>query len=65
MTLGSELDWGFVAESNPHLNGRAIPYAMDKVLGGWFQHQCFDLVSWTSCRLGFLRVRVGGTIVGL
>ena len=33
-TLGSELDWGFVAERNPHLNGRAIPYSMGKVLGG-------------------------------
>src|SRR5215510_15963238 len=33
-TLGSELDWGFVAEPNPHLNGRAIPYSMGKVLGG-------------------------------
>jgi choline dehydrogenase len=33
-TLGSDLDWGFVAESNPHLNGRAIPYSMGKVLGG-------------------------------
>ena len=34
MTLGTELDWGFVAEPNPHLNGRAIPYSMGKVLGG-------------------------------
>jgi choline dehydrogenase len=34
MTLGSELDWGFTAEPNPHLNGRAIPYSMGKVLGG-------------------------------
>ena len=34
MTLGSELDWGFVAEPNPHLNGRAIPYSMGKLLGG-------------------------------
>jgi len=34
MTLGSALDWGFVAEPNPHLNGRAIPYSMGKVLGG-------------------------------
>lgn len=34
MTLGSELDWGFVAEANPNLNGRAIPYSMGKVLGG-------------------------------
>jgi choline dehydrogenase-like flavoprotein len=33
-TLGSELDWGFVTEPNPHLNGRAIPYSMGKVLGG-------------------------------
>src|SRR5262249_1697740 len=34
MTLGTELDWGFVAEPNPHLNGRAIKYSMGKVLGG-------------------------------
>ena len=34
MTLGTELDWGFVAEPNPRLNGRAIPYSMGKVLGG-------------------------------
>jgi choline dehydrogenase len=34
MTLGSELDWGFVTEPNPHLNGRAIGYSMGKVLGG-------------------------------
>jgi choline dehydrogenase len=33
-TLGSELDWGFKAEPNPRLNGRALPYAMGKVLGG-------------------------------
>src|SRR5215469_16205888 len=34
MTLGTELDWSFVAEPNPNLNGRAIPYSMGKVLGG-------------------------------
>jgi choline dehydrogenase len=34
MTLGGELDWGFVAEGNPQLNGRAIGYSMGKVLGG-------------------------------
>ena len=34
MTLGTELDWGFVAEPNPNLNGRAIPYSMGKALGG-------------------------------
>ncbi|HWZ59369.1 MAG TPA: GMC family oxidoreductase N-terminal domain-containing protein, partial [Gemmatimonadaceae bacterium] len=32
--LGSERDWGFRAEPNPHLNGRAIPFNMGKVLGG-------------------------------
>ena len=32
MTLGSELDWGFVAEANPNLNGREIRYSMGKVL---------------------------------
>jgi hypothetical protein len=29
----SERDWGFLAEPNPHLNGRAIPMSMGKVLG--------------------------------
>lgn len=32
--LGSERDWAFVAEPNPHLNQRAIPLNMGKVLGG-------------------------------
>ena len=32
--LGSERDWQFKAEPNPHLNGRAIPLSMGKVLGG-------------------------------
>ena len=34
LNLGSERDWGFVAEPNQHLNGRAIPMNMGKVLGG-------------------------------
>jgi choline dehydrogenase len=34
MTLGTDLDWGFVAEKNPRLNERAVPYSMGKVLGG-------------------------------
>jgi choline dehydrogenase len=25
MNLGSQRDWGFVAEPNPHLNDRAVP----------------------------------------
>lgn len=32
--LGSERDWKFVAQPNPHLNGRAISLPMGKVLGG-------------------------------
>ena len=32
--LGSERDWSFVAQPNPHLNGRVIPLSMGKVLGG-------------------------------
>lgn len=32
--LGSERDWGFTAQPNPHLNGRAIPLNMGKVMGG-------------------------------
>ncbi|HXO50102.1 MAG TPA: GMC family oxidoreductase N-terminal domain-containing protein [Mycobacterium sp.] len=32
--LGSLRDWNFVAQPDPHLNGRAIPYSMGKVLGG-------------------------------
>jgi choline dehydrogenase len=32
--IGSERYWEFKAEPNPHLNGRAIPMGMEKVLGG-------------------------------
>jgi len=32
--LGSERDWSFVGEPNPHLNGRSIFSNMGKVLGG-------------------------------
>lgn len=32
--LGGERDWGFTAEPNPHLNGRALPMSMGKGLGG-------------------------------
>jgi choline dehydrogenase len=34
MTLGSELDWGFMTEPNPELNERSLLYSMGKVLGG-------------------------------
>jgi choline dehydrogenase len=32
--LGSAREWGFQAQPNPHLNGREIPMAMGKGLGG-------------------------------
>ncbi|HVJ53272.1 MAG TPA: GMC family oxidoreductase N-terminal domain-containing protein [Aliidongia sp.] len=32
--LGSERDWGFQADPNPHVNGRSMPMNMGKVLGG-------------------------------
>lgn len=32
--LGSERDWQFVAEPNPHVNDRSLPLSMGKVLGG-------------------------------
>lgn len=34
LNLGSERDWGFVSQPNPHLNGRSIPLSTGKVLGG-------------------------------
>src|SRR5260370_27801249 len=30
--LGTERDWNFFAQPNPHLNGRSIPLNMGKVL---------------------------------
>jgi choline dehydrogenase len=32
--LGTERDWGFQAQPNPGVNGRALPMSMGKVLGG-------------------------------
>src|ERR1700733_5459018 len=32
--LRSERDWNFRSSPNPHLNGRTLPIAMGKVLGG-------------------------------
>ena len=34
LNLGSERNWGFSGRHNPHLNGRAMPLPMGKVLGG-------------------------------
>jgi choline dehydrogenase len=33
LNLGSEREWNFTAQPNPHLNGRSIPFGMGKVLG--------------------------------
>jgi choline dehydrogenase len=34
LNLGSDRDWQFAAQPNPHLNHRSIPLNMGKVLGG-------------------------------
>src|SRR5258708_10016338 len=34
LNLGSERDWGFMGQPNPHLNGPSIPLNMGKILGG-------------------------------
>ena len=34
LNLGSERDWGFHGQPNPHINGRSTPFSMGKVLGG-------------------------------
>jgi choline dehydrogenase len=34
LNLGSERNWGFSASPNSHLNGRSMPLAMGRVLGG-------------------------------
>jgi len=34
LNLGSERNWGFLGSRNSHLNGRTMPLAMGKVLGG-------------------------------
>jgi choline dehydrogenase len=34
LNLGSERDWSFKDQPNPHLNGHSMPLSMGKVLGG-------------------------------
>ena len=34
LNLGSERDWSFHGQPNPHINNRSIPFSMGKVLGG-------------------------------
>jgi choline dehydrogenase len=44
LNLGSERDWGFQAQPNPHLNGRAVSLSMGKVLGGG---SSINLMNWS------------------
>jgi choline dehydrogenase len=44
LNLGSDRDWAFQAQPNPHLNGRAIPMNMGKVLGGG---SSINLMAWS------------------
>jgi choline dehydrogenase len=34
MNIGTERDWSFQGQPNPHVNDRSIPFSMGKVLGG-------------------------------
>src|SRR3982075_4429301 len=43
LNIGSERDWAFVGQPNPHLNGRSIPLNMGKVLGGG---SSINLMAW-------------------
>jgi choline dehydrogenase len=43
LNLGSERDWAFIGQPNPHLNGRSIPLNMGKVLGGG---SSINLMAW-------------------
>lgn len=54
LNLGSARDWAFTALPNPHLNGRAIPMSMGKVLGGRIEYQRHALGPRPQERLGLL-----------
>jgi choline dehydrogenase len=43
LNLGSERDWAFMGQPNPHLNGRSIPLNMGKVVGGG---SSINLMAW-------------------
>src|SRR5258708_17350341 len=52
--LGSERDWGFADQPNPHLNGRTIPLNMGKVLGGGSSINVMPWPGWPTNDLEFL-----------
>src|SRR6202140_4720682 len=43
LNIGSERDWAFIGQPNPHLNGRSIPLNMGKILGGG---SSINLMAW-------------------
>jgi len=47
--LGSDRDWAFQAQPNPHLNGRSIPLNMGKVLGGGSSIKLPDILAFRDC----------------
>jgi choline dehydrogenase len=63
--LGTERDWQFKAEPNPHLNGRALPLGMGKVLGGGSSINGSGWVPRSPERLGLLCVANRGVRMGL
>ncbi len=47
-TLGTELDWQFATVPQPGLNGRSLPWARGKVLGG---SSALNFMTWNrACR---------------
>jgi choline dehydrogenase len=64
LNLGSERDWNFTAQPNPHLNGRSIPYAMGKVLGGG---SSINVMAWARGHKNdwdFFAAEAGDVIIG-
>src|ERR1700722_16303854 len=43
LNIGSERDWAFIGQPNPHLNGRSMPLNMGKILGGG---SSINLMAW-------------------
>src|ERR1700676_3388638 len=64
LNLGSERDWNFTAQPNPHLNGRSIPYSMGKVLGGG---SSINVMAWARGHKNdwdFFAAEAGDVIIG-